>query len=248
MKVRLPLGILLAVTIAAGFIFWAYSFKQAVDTVPETQEAALHLNVEKDSIAAIDSAGTINDPNWFKKAYEDGFRLYIFHSTAWGTCEAWPRAQIQAKMALDANLAIAVYTRDPQCYKNGIEALGPYKDRLQFFALDIETDPGIAVTREMVNGVKSLGVRPVIYSGSGMWPSIMNNSNEFSDVPLWDTQTSEFPIKNWVVDVSKPTPVAYGGWNTSENHRIGVQEQFEYKLHGVYVDLNSFDKSFIQQK
>lgn len=199
-----------------------------------------------ESLAAIDSANTISDPKWFNKAYNEGFRLYILHSTAWDTCDAWDRAQTQAQMALDAGLAVAAYTRDPRCYEQGIQAFGLLKDKLQFFALDIETDPGIPVTRTMIDGIKSLGVRPVIYTGAGMWPTIMNNSEAYSDVPLWDTDTSTFALENWEINYLTPTPIKYGGWNSETTLRIGIQQQFEYTLNGINVDLNSFSTSFIK--
>lgn len=214
----------------------------------QSSSPAATANHADNSVAAIDSASTILDPEWFKKAYEQGFELYILHSTTWGTCQTWDRTYSQAKMALDAGLKIASYTRNPECYKEGIEALGPLKNKLQFFALDIETDPGIPVARAMVGGVQALGVRPVIYTGSGMWPAIMSGSEEFSDVALWDTDTLKFPYNEWRIDFMRPTPVVYGGWNTVNTMRIGIQQQFEYKLNGILVDLNSFDKSFLTEK
>ena len=153
---------------------------------------------------------------------------------------------MQAQMALDAGMMIAAYTRDPRCFKEGIEAFGPLRNKLQFFALDIETDPGIRVTRAMLDGVKALDVRPVIYTGSGMWPTIMEPSDDFSDVPLWDTQTASFAYGDWHVDHLWPKPTEYGGWNTPSTMRIGVQQQFEYSLFGVRVDLNSFDIDFLK--
>ena len=148
-------------------------------------------------------------------------------------------------MALDAGLKIAAYTRDPRCFEGGITALGDLQDELQFFALDIETDPGIPVTRAMIDGVKALGVRPVIYTGSGMWPEIMGDSTEFSDIPLWDTDTKLFSYTDWQRDYLHPTPVAYGGWNKPGTVRVGVQQQFEYSLNGIAVDLNSFREDFL---
>lgn len=222
----------------------------AVVFVLHTQNSAPAAGAYRadNSVAAIDSASTISDPEWFKMAYEQGFELYIFHSTAWGTCQTWSQTYSQAKMALDAGLKIASYTRNPECYKEGIEALGPLQNKLQFFALDIETDPGIPVTRTMVDGIRALGVRPVIYTGSGMWPTIMSGSEEFSDVALWDTDTSTFPYNEWRIDFMHPAPVVYGGWNTIDTIRVGIQQQFEYKLSGILVDLNSFDKSFLIEK
>jgi hypothetical protein len=199
------------------------------------------------SIKAIDTTATITDPAWFKSAYKDGFRLYILHATEWGTCNPWPRAQTQLQMALDAGLKIGIYTRDPNCWSAGIRATGPLKDKLQFFALDIETEPGIAVTRAMVDGIKQLGVRPIIYSGSGMWADVQGSSTaDFSDLPLWDASPSDFDVSRWQANTLQPTPVAYGGWNVNGHMRVGVQQQFEYKLNGVAVDLNSFDASFLR--
>jgi len=88
-------------------------------------------------------------------------------------------------------------------------------------------------------------VRPVIYSGSGMWPGIMNNSSAFADVPLWDTNAGAVNYSGWLADTGAPAPVAYGGWNTAANPRIGVQQKFEHNLNGVLVDLNSFDAGFL---
>jgi hypothetical protein len=198
------------------------------------------------SLKAIDSANSVTDPTWFTKAYAAGFRLYVMHTTNWGTCDISPQAQPQLKMALDAGLKIAAYTRDPNCWKNGILAAGPYQAKLQFFGLDAEKIPGIVITRDMVNGVKSLGVRPVIYTGSHMWPALQTTTaSDFTDVPLWDTDTTSFDYGTWTANYLAPTPVAYGGWNTKANMRVGVQQEFEYLLNGVNVDLNSFDASFL---
>lgn len=198
------------------------------------------------SVKVLDTASTITDPTWFVQAYNAGFRLYVMHSTAWGTCDPWYRTQTQLKMALDAGLKIAVYTRDPRCWQGGITAAGPYQAQLQFFALDVETG-GVAVTRAMVDGVKGMGVRPVIYSGSGMWPQIMNNSSAFADVPLWDTNAGSVNYSTWTADYLTPAPVTYGGWNTATNMRIGVQQKFNQTLNGVVVDLDSFDATFLGQ-
>ena len=202
-------------------------------------------NAADPSVKVLDTANTITDPNWFVKAYQAGFRLYVMHSTAWGTCNTWSRTQTQLKMALDAGLKIAVYTRDPNCWQGGINAAGPYASQLQFFALDVETG-GPQVTRAMVDGVKGMGVRPVIYSGSGMWPQLMNNSTAFSDVPLWDTNTGNINYNRWRANYLSPTPVQYGGWNTPTTMRVGVQQKFNQSLNGVVVDLDSFNATFLK--
>ncbi|MGM7777373.1 hypothetical protein ACSVHC_15320 [Arthrobacter sp. KNU-44] len=197
------------------------------------------------SVKVLDTTAAITDPNWFRHAYAEGFGLYVMHSTAWGTCTPWQQTQAQLKMALDAGLKIAVYTRDASCWANGIKAAGPYMAQLQFFALDIEPG-GSLVTRAMVDGVRSLGVRPVIYSGSGMWPGLMGNSTAFSDVPLWDTDTSNLNYAGWTADYLAPAPVQYGGWNTAGTMRVGIQQKLEHTLNGINVDLNSFDAGFLK--
>ncbi|MEB0287721.1 hypothetical protein QN345_18380 [Cryobacterium sp. 10I1] len=196
------------------------------------------------SVKVVDSANIITDPAWFTQAYNEGIRLYVMHSTAWGSCAPWEHTQAQLKMALDAGLKIAVYTRDATCWQGGIAAAGPYQSQLQFFALDVESGSP-PVTRAMVDGVRAMGVRPVIYSGSGMWPSIMNNSGAFADVPLWDTNAGAVNYSGWLADTGAPAAVSYGGWNTAANPRIGVQQKFEHNLNGVLVDLNSFDATFL---
>jgi hypothetical protein len=199
------------------------------------------------SVKAIDSANTITDPTWFTKAYAEGIRLYAMHSVNWNDCNAWSQTQPQLKMALDAGLKIAVYTRNPSCWQGGINAAGPYISQLQFFAIDVETDPGVPATRAMVDGVKAMGVRPVLYSGSGMWPGVMGgNVTSFSDVPLWDTNAQTINYATWVANVLTPTPEQYGGWNTSSTMRIGIQQMFEYNLNGIAVDLNSFNSAFLK--
>jgi hypothetical protein len=223
----------------------------AVTGAPTAQAAALPAaasvtaaSTAAASVKVIDSANIITDPAWFVKAYDAGFRLYVMHSTEWGTCAPWSRTQPQLKMALDAGLKVAVYTRDASCWQGGIEATGPYRSQLEFFALDVETDSP-PVTRAMVDGVRGAGVRPVIYSGSGMWPSIMNDSPDFADVPLWDASAGATDYATWTADHLAPAPVPYGGWNTGATMRIGVQQKFEQNLNGVNVDLNSFAASFL---
>src|SRR5581483_5756011 len=108
------------------------------------------------AVKAIDTTATITDAAWFTGAYQQGVRLYVLHSTAWGTCTPWYRTQTQIALALAAGLKVAAYTRDPRCWQAGIEAAGPYIAQLQFFALDVETDPGVPVTQAMVDGVTSM--------------------------------------------------------------------------------------------
>lgn len=185
---------------------------------------------------------------WFEQAYADGFRLYVLSANKWGQDVLWDQASAMCGLALGAGLKIACYTRNPNWYAAGIAACAPYVDKLQFFALDIETNPGIAVTQAMVDGVTALGVRPIIYSGSGMWPTIMDKSTAFSGIPLWDCNAGSATSLNpmtYTPNVLSPKPVAYGGWNTAANPRIGVQQTFETAYNGHNIDINSFATDFL---
>lgn len=221
--------------------------------VPPAEAATRHPSrhatrrVSVTAVKAFDTTATIDNRAWFAGMAARGFRLYVLHSTQWGTCTPWPNAPGQIKMALDAGLAVAVYTRDPRCWRAGIRAARPYVGRLQFFALDVESDPGIRVTQAMVDGVTSLGVRPVIYTGAGMWPPIMGpNNSGFAEVPLWDTDTRSTSLGSWLPDVFSPYPAQYGGWNTAATMRRGVQQAFDVVVDGVTVDLSSFDAAFLK--
>ncbi len=197
------------------------------------------------SIKAFDSANIITDPVWFKKAYDSGLRLYIANVTDWGTCNQSAQAKTQIKAALDAGLKVAAYTRDPGCWENGIKAAGEYKTKLQFFALDVELS-GKPATREMVNGIKAQGIRPIAYTSKTSWTGVQGNTvNSFTDIPLWDVSTSNISFANWTPNYMSPAPVAYGGWNVKGNMRVGVQQQFDYLLNGISINLNSFDQTYI---
>jgi hypothetical protein len=142
-------------------------------------------------VEAFDSANTISDASWFTKAYAQGFRLYVLHAVNWSVCDPWFRTLPQIKMALNAGLKVGLYTRNPNCWQGGIAATGAYRSQIQFFAIDVEADPGVQVTKAMVDGITAMGVRPIIYSGYGMWPAVMGARNtSFSRVPLWDANVT----------------------------------------------------------
>lgn len=201
------------------------------------------------SAKALDTVNDIPDQAWFDTRYTEGYRLYVLHSTEWPPSTApWWRTEMQLGWAVAAGLKIGAYVRDPRNWDAGITACGPYASQLQFFAIDIETDPGIAATRAMVDGIKARGVRPVMYSGSGMWPTIMGAAqNDFPDVPLWDTNADPaVDPTTWTPDITSPTPFAYGGWNTTGNPRVMVQQKFSATVGGVSIDLNTVQNSFLR--
>lgn len=201
------------------------------------------------SVKALDMTNSPPNAAWFTQAYKDGFRLYIYPPLAWGVSTPRSDAQTLFQNALAAGLKVAIYSRNPTWWKQAIQAVGSYVNHVQFFAIDIETDPGVKATQAMVTGIQGMGVRPVIYSGYGMWPQIMGASNtSFSSLPLWDTNAGSATSMNpltYTPNFLLPKPVAYGGWNVSNNMRIGIQQTFETVYQGQNIDINSFAADFL---
>lgn len=222
---------------------WRYTARATTTITPPTTWKGL------------DATAYIPEQAWFDTRFKEGFRLYAVHSTEWGGTAPWWRTVAQLRMALSAGMKVAAYTRDPSTWAAGITACGPYVSKLQFFAIDVESEgadggPGKLPTRAMVDGIKAMGVRPVLYTGSGMWPAMMGSSTAFGDVPLWDTDTSSPPASAgaWVPNMNSPTPVQYGGWNTPATKRVIVQQAFNVVIDGITVDLNSVDPTFLLDK
>ena len=217
-------------------------------------------------IKGFDTTATANQA-WFNSMAGDGFKVYLFDSVSWNSecangscsqpatsCTIWPNAQQQIQYAINAGMTVGVYNRNPECWHSGLTGLGSELKNVKFYVLDIETDPGIAPTTAMVNGVKALGVTPIIYSGAGMWPGITGNSTAFSNLPLQDTNvTGSVTYANWKPSLLTPTPQSYGGWNVLNNTsptgytnlRVAIQQSFGTTLFGQSVDLDSFSAAWI---
>lgn len=168
-------------------------------------------------------------PQWYRDAYAAGYRLMVLSTNVWDRNAPWAAAAGLLGAALEAGLRVAAYTRNPNWYRTGIEACGPHIGSLSFFCLDVEIDPGVPVTRAMVDGVRSMGVQPVIYSSRGMWPKVMGADDSFSDVPLWNA------------DHDRTGFVSYGGWSGP----VGTQEREEVVFNGVAINTSSFSAGFL---
>lgn len=111
-------------------------------------------------------------------------------------------------------------------------------------------EPGVS----LIDGIKAMGVRPIIYSGYGMWENVMGkNVTQFSDVPLWDTNVKwegrdkwDDIKKVWAPNILDPKPIQYGGWNTTANMRVAIQQSFDTVIEGEAVDINTFQASFLK--
>jgi hypothetical protein len=71
------------------------------------------------------------------------------------------------------------------------------------------------------------------------------NVTAFSNLPLWDANTTNNVHANFAADVNSPPPVEYGGSNTPTNPRVGVQQGADTNLNGVNVYVNSFSSAFL---
>lgn len=203
------------------------------------------ITVPGAGVKAFDTSNEPPNQQWFLDAYNAGFRLYIAHGTYWDTDAPYPDIEPLLGQAIYAGMKVALYTRNPAWYREGIAAAGKYTNQLQFFALDVETDPGVPITRAMVDDIRARGVRPIIYTGSGMWSQVMGASSAFADVPLWDTNTAAIDYTTWTANLNSPLPVPYAGWNAFGTMRIGVQQKFDQVVNGIDLDLNTFDPAFL---
>ena len=73
--------------------------------------------------------------------------------------------------------------------------------------------PGMRIARlhECVDLVQLAGLAVGIYTGGWFWPPYMNNTTEFSHLPLWH---SAYPTNGQPI-----TEVAYGGWEKVSIHQ-----------------------------
>ena len=194
-------------------------------------------------VKAVDTSAVIRDSNWFTLAYAQGVRLYILPTSVTANCAPWSRAQEQIKLALQAGINYAAYTTAPGCWKQGIESVGAYRNQMQFFAVDAETP----VTRSTIDGIKATGVRPVLRTGAATWSKSMGASVAFSDVLLWESgTTAPVPLANWTANLDRPAPTEFGGWNSSENPRVAVQQATNVMLNDVVVNLDVVDSSYLR--
>lgn len=187
---------------------------------------------------------------WFDRARAAGYEGFITTAhTFWGgNTQKWWATTSVLERALAAGMWIGAYGRPVTHWREALDNIAPAVRRhLKFFALDVEPEPAgtYQVTRAMVDGVRSYGVRPVIYTGWGMWGTVMGPDSSFSDVPLWDFagDRAGWPESLWDAPIR-----AYGGWNGSEaTLRVGQQlrMQTEVLFEGVYVDEDSFSRAFI---
>jgi len=194
---------------------------------------------------------------WFDAAYAQGYRGFITCShTFWpdgngvGVPQVLPWINTVLQRALRAGMWIAVYGRPVHLWEEALTAVHPnLRPQLQWFTLDVETEPGgpFPVTRAMVDGVASYGVRPVIYSNAFLWDETMGADSSFSDVPLWEFAGDR---EGWPATITEEPIDAFGGWNVPGNYRVAQQIRMLGNvpltvIGGVEVDDDVVDLSFL---
>ena len=173
----------------------------------------------------------------------------MYPPLTWGSDQPRADAQQLFKYALDAGLKVAAYSRDPRWWNAAINAVGTYKSQLQFFALDIETDPGIPVTRSMVDGVKAMGVRPIIYSASGCGRASWGAQHQLQGRPALGHQHG-WGQRDEPQDLHAQCVAAQAGalrrLERSRDHAVGIQQTFESLYNGKRIDIDSMSADFLR--
>lgn len=191
----------------------------------------------------------VQPQSWFDSAHAAGYDGFIttLHTYWGGKPSVWLPSHDALRRALAAGMWIGAYGRPVTHWREALNHLPTdLRAALKFYALDVEPEPNgnLPVRREYVDGVASMGVRPVIYSGWGMWGDVMGKTALFADVPLWDFSGDR---TDWPLSLTEANLVEYGGWNTTSNLRSGwqVQMQTEATLNGINIDRDVFSREFI---
>lgn len=193
----------------------------------------------------------VQDQRWFDAARAEGYDGFIttLHTNWDDDPRPWLSSHVALEQALNAGMWIAAYGRPVSSWR---EALGhlprDLREQLKFFALDVEPEPGRdhRLQQEYADGVEGeFGVRPLVYTGWGMWGDVMGSGNgDFAHLPLWDFAGDRF---DWPEEMTEEPLVEYGGWNVPGNYRVGWQVQMQQPawLNGVNIDRDLFSREFI---
>ena len=163
---------------------------------------------------------------WFIDRKNEGYHGFLTTAhTFWGGVpQTWSGTQECLDKALTAGLKVGAYGRPVECWSAALDNCGSYIDNLDFFQLDVEhEEDGLPhpVTVAMVNGVQARGVRPLIYTSSGMWADIMGSSTAFRWWGLWE----RIAYAGWPAYMENvvPTNPGFGGWTK----RFGAQIHYD---------------------
>ncbi len=147
----------------------------------------------------------------------------------------------QAGEAFEQGKGVAAYCWPPQDWEPCLDWIGDVP--ISWLGLDVES--GAQVEHYHVRGVAERNIEPVIYSSPNSWRAIMQNTTDFSDLPLW---LARYPL---ILEPSAPVywPQSYqwanafggyqvGGWTLES--LLGWQFRGTTDMAGGQVDCNLF--------
>lgn len=190
------------------------------------------------------------EQEWFDNLVTLGYEGFIACShTFWNGVPATnPHINTTLQRAVDAGLWVGLYGRPVTHWKEALEVVDPvFRDQLKFFIVDVEDEPGgvYPVKREYIDGVRAMGVRPLMYSGKWLWQNVMGTDRSFSDVPLFEFAGDR---TGWPESMDEPPIDQFGGWNESpETLRVAQQVRMlaGYYIDGTLIDDDAFDSDWL---
>lgn len=148
---------------------------------------------------------------------------------------------LQRENALRAGLWVAGYIWPPMAATRA-DVVTLMKQGWKFIALDVEGRKEHVVTREYINAVADTGNVPVIYTSRTQWHTIMNDSRQYKDIPLWEARYKYAP--NWPRD--DEVNVWDSGVSPCWDSRIAWQFYGTSVLGGIKCDLNVVDRFWLE--
>jgi hypothetical protein len=204
------------------------------------------------------------DPGWWKRIRErHGVEVFV--------CQLWGGGGVGdgRNVFVDGQLEAAhiggirrfgAYIWPPRMVVPALDYLDALHYAPSYFFriyLDVEASGGETgrVLPEHVRAIRDRGYSPGIYTSPGAWQSIMGNTRDYADLPLW---LARYPIAGawngrWQ-DSLAPTFGGYvvGGWNSgSPSAPFGGLDGWQFSgatLEGETVDVNNFDGAHIARQ
>lgn len=176
------------------------------------------------------------DVYWFKERKAEGHELAIIQ--CWIGDGPNPYFLENALRAGAAGLKVATYVWPPSKTEEAVAHARNTGIHVEFIGIDVErssTGAAQPIARLDVLDAIAGRVRPVVYSGPWAWRECMDDSEDFSDLPLWNATYVGLPFPESLGFVN------YGGWSAT----AGWQFAGNVELDGVTVDLNIFDREWL---
>lgn len=173
--------------------------------------------------------------------YADDVRLAI--PGCWHGSEGYDAVAETLYNSRQAGLLTATYIALTPAYDGythvmkGYSLCGAEWSYLRFVALDVEV---AGITRNAliaaIKQIVALGQRPIIYTSRGAWNSVMDDSQDFWWLPLWDAHYINDPLFG-----AQFNP--YGNWTLA--NLAGDQYTDTTPYQGISVDFDVFSDAFV---